>query len=101
MSIEKPTRYVLEGIWRGYRSSMDRPVHREIVQPSQKKFLEWLRNTFCIHYPDGTTLELHLRPAKPREKVKEINGYRTLIMDCFYHNVSSVDELQGIAKEPK
>lgn len=93
MKIEKPTRYVLEGIWRGYRSSQDHPVHREVIRPSQKKFLDWLRNTFCIRYTDGTTLELHVRPAKPREKVQEINGYRSLIHDCFYHNVSSVSDL--------
>lgn len=95
----KPTRYVLEGIWRGYHSSQDRFVHREIVKPSQKKFLAWLRETFHILYTDGTTLELHLRPAKPREKVTAINGYRSLIQDCFYHNVSSVAALMEIRKK--
>ena len=84
-------RYVLEGTWRGYRSSQDRVVHREVV--TSKSFLEWLHKTFCIRYGDGTTLELRTREAKPRERVQAINGYGSLIRDCFYHKVTAVDDL--------
>jgi len=86
-------RYVLEGTWRGYSSSMDRVVHREVVPGNQKKYLEWLQKTFCIRYTDGTTLELHVRECKPRERVEKKNGYGSLIRDCFYNDVTSVAAL--------
>lgn len=93
MTTNKPTRYVLEGLWRGYSSSQDHVVHRQIVPANQKKFVAWCEKTFCIRYTDGTTLELSIRPAAFREKVTEKKGYTSLIRDCFYQNVSSVAEL--------
>jgi hypothetical protein len=86
-------RWVLEGTWRGYSSSMDRVVHREVC--SQKK-AEWANKTFNILYTDGTTLELHARLAKPRERVEEKKGYTSLINDCYYQGVRSVAELTDI-----
>ena len=83
------SRFVLEGTWRGYRSEQDRVVHREVVKANRKVYLAWLQKTFCIRYSDGTTLELHVRPAKPRERVDERLGYKSLIGDCFHQNVTS------------
>ena len=91
-------RFVLEGMWRGYRSSQDQVVHREVVDGSRKKFLEWARKTFCIRYTDGTTLELSVRPCVPRERVAVKKGYTSLIYECFHYNVGSVDALYA-AKE--
>lgn len=89
-----PQRYVLEGTWRGYNSGMDRVVHSEVIQGSRKMFLAWLQKTFCIRYTDGTMLELNVRPAKPRERVEEKHGYKSLIYDCFHQDVSSVADLK-------
>jgi hypothetical protein len=91
---EATMRYVLEGTWRGYKSSQDAVVHREVVQGNRKSYLAWLQKTFCIRYTDGTTLELNVRPAKPRERVVEKHGYRSLIDDCFHQNVSAVADLK-------
>jgi hypothetical protein len=89
-------RFVLEGTWRGYRSEQDRIVHREVILSSRKKYLAWLQKTFCIRYTDGTTLELHVRPALPRERVVEKLGYSGLIQDCFHYDVNSVEKLIGV-----
>lgn len=86
-------RYVLEGLWRGYSSSQDRVVHRQVIQSYRKEFIAWLQKTFCIRYTDGTTLELTIRPCTPREKVAEKLSYTSLIEDCFYNNVTSVADL--------
>jgi hypothetical protein len=69
----------LEGTWRGYSSNMDRVVHREVVPGERRKYLAWLQKTFCILYTDGTTLELHVREALPRERVEEKHSYGELI----------------------
>jgi hypothetical protein len=36
---------------------------------------------------------LHVREAKPRERVEAMNGYGSLIQECFHHNVTSVAQL--------
>lgn len=86
-------RYVLEGTWRGYTSSQDHVVHREVIQSNRRQFVAWCQKTFCIRYTDGTTLELAIRPCKPRERVVEKNSYKSLIYDCFRHNVTAVKDL--------
>lgn len=68
-------------------------MHREIVPANRRKFIEWCEKTFCIRYTDGTSLELTIRPALPREKVVEKKGYTSLIHDCFRHNVRAVADL--------
>ena len=67
-------RYILEGEWSGYRSSQRRVAHR-VVTKHPKRY-EKLKT---IRYTDGTTLDLSIRPCKPREKVAEIHGYDSLI----------------------
>ena len=84
-------RHVIEGLWRGYRSSQDRVVHREVTTSPAK--IAWAKKTFCIRYTDGTTLELSVRECKPHERVELKLGYRELINDCFYAGVSSVQAL--------
>jgi len=85
-------RWVLEGEWSGYRSGQRHVVHRAVVPEWKAKQItkQGLTN---IGYMDGTSLWLTLRPAKPREKVKEIHGYDSLIDDCLHHSVSSVADL--------
>ena len=74
------TRFVLEGEWTGYTSSQSRVVHREVVTG---KRVEALKNLHTIIYTDGTSLLLHLREAKPREKVQEVKSYTSLINDAL------------------
>lgn len=73
------TRFVLEGEWSGYTSSQRQIVHREVVT---KRRAERLKSLRTIVYTDGTTLNLSLRPAEHREKVKEIKSYSSLIYDA-------------------
>ena len=69
-------RYVIEGMWSGYRSSQAKIVHRTITKyPEQFK-------VHTIRYTDGTTLDITVRPCVPREKVKIIHGYDSLIEEC-------------------
>lgn len=87
-------RFVIEGLWRGYRSSQDRVVHRTVHAGSEKRLRAWADKTFAIYYTDGTSLELTVRDAKPRERVHEIKGYSSLIRDCAQYDVNSVGALQ-------
>jgi len=81
-------RYVLEGEWSGYKSSQRRVVHREVVSKPV--------DLSCIRYSDGTTVEISVREAKPRERITPILAYRSLIRDAMRLNKSyvSVDELR-------
>jgi hypothetical protein len=92
-------RYLLEGKWIGYRSSQDRVVHREII--TNLELVEWVQNTYCISYTDGTTLQLSARLLEKGERVKEPmrDGYGSLIRDCFRHKVNSVQKLIDLRKE--
>ncbi len=80
-------RYVIEGTWRGYRSSQDHVCHREIYKSNRKgggPFLDVLRKMYSIPFSDGTALIVSVREAKPREKIQEKISYRTLIRDACY-----------------
>ena len=90
-------RYVIEGVWSGYRSSQERAVHRAVT--TRRALVEWCAKTFGIVFTDGTTLYLTVRPALPREKVHPIHGYDSLISDCAHHGVSSVAKLHSIRDE--
>ena len=90
-------RYVIEGEWSGYRSSQQRVVHRVVT--TRKDLIEWCDKTWGIVFTDGTSLNLTVRPALPREKVKQIHGYDSLISDCVCHDVSSVAKLCAIQNE--
>ena len=78
-------RYVLEGEWSGYRSSQRRVAHREVT-----KYPKRYGTLKTIRYTDGTTLDLSLRPCKPREKVVQILGYCELIEKAVAKNKSFV-----------
>lgn len=80
-------RYVIEGEWRGYRSSQDHVVHREVYKSNRKNggpFLETLRHMHAIPFNDGTALIVSVREAKPREKVQEKHGYTEFIRKAVY-----------------
>ncbi len=80
-------RYILEGTWSGYTSGQRRVVHRQVIHKPV--------TLSCIRYTDGTTLIIDVRPALPRERVKEIHGYTSLIRDALALNKDyvSVDEI--------
>ncbi|HZZ82028.1 MAG TPA: hypothetical protein VFE62_26245 [Gemmataceae bacterium] len=82
-----PKRYILEGTWSGYHSAQRRIVHRQLFRKPV--------NLSCIRYTDGTTLDISVRPAKPRERVKEIHGYTSLVRDALAigKDYVSVDEI--------
>lgn len=87
------TRFVIEGEWSGYTSSQRRVVHRTVHPASFKQLREWCEKNWGIRYTDGTMLILTVRDCKPREQVKTINGYGSLIADCVLHDVASVSAL--------
>ena len=90
-------RFVIEGEWTGYHSGQRRVVHRTVHDGAYKILRAWAEKTHAIRYTDGTCLVLSVRDAKPRERVKPINGYTSLILNCAHHDVSSVNDLP---KEP-
>jgi hypothetical protein len=89
-------RFVIEGTWLGYRSSQDRVVHRTVHRAAEKRLRSWADKTFAITYTDGTQLQLYVRDCEPRERVKEIHGYDSLIRDCAHNNVNTVAALSAI-----
>jgi hypothetical protein len=86
-------RFVIDGEWSGYRSEQQRVVHRSVHAGSFKKLRAWVKKTRAIRYTDGTSLYLTVRDCKPRERVKEILGYKSLIADCSFYDVDSVQAL--------
>lgn len=81
-------RFVLEGEWTGYYARQRKVVHRTITTRPEK-----YEKLGCITYTDGTGLVLTVRACEPREKVKEIHGYDSLIADCLFYGVDRVDLL--------
>lgn len=80
-------RYIIEGTWRGYRSSQDHVCHREIYKSNRidgGDFIKTLRGMHSIPFSDGTALIVSVREAKPREKVQEKHGYTQFIKDAVY-----------------
>ena len=72
-------RYVIECIWSGYSSSQSRPCHREVTyRPEQWAGLH------TIAFTDGTNMSVDIRPCLPREKVKQILGYSSLLNKFAY-----------------
>lgn len=87
------SRFVIEGEWSGYTSSQQRVVHRTVHQGAFRKLRAWAEKTHAIYYTDGTCLRISVRDTKPRERVKEIKSYVSLIQDCAHYDVNSVDAL--------
>ena len=91
-------RYVVEGTWSGYRSEQRRVCHRTV---EGEKFAKRVREIGTIGYTDGTTLDLVVREAKPREKITEMHGYDSLIRDCIetgrkgFISVESLQRAEG------
>jgi len=97
-------RFIIEGTWSGYHSGQERVAHRTVYKASRKKLREWAEKTHGIRYTDGTMLYLSVRDCKPRERVREINGYVSLIEDCAYFGVDSVQGVidgQKLARESR
>ena len=92
-------RFIIEGTWSGYSNNQRRVVHRTVHTASYKKLRAWAEKTHAIFYSDGTSLDIAVRDTKPRERVKEIRGYVSLISDCAYYDVNSVAALQAKQKE--
>lgn len=74
-------RFVVEGIWSGYRSSQQRPCHRRVVSRWKA---EALSKITAVQFTDNTTMTVTVRPAEKYEKVKEIHGYDDLLDDALH-----------------
>ena len=72
---KKPTRFIVEAVWSGYRSSQSRPCHRRVVKSWEAEALAKVKT---VAFTDGTTMSVTVRPCAPREKVQEIHGYDSL-----------------------
>ena len=94
-------RFIIEGEWSGYRSSQQRIVHRTVHKATFTKLRAWAEKTHAIYYTDGTALYIKVRDCKPRERVQQIPGYVSLINDCAYYDVASVDALNAKRNERK
>lgn len=88
-----PKRFIIEGEWSGYTSNQRRVVHRKVYAGSRRRLREWAEKTHAIRHTDGTCLVLSVRDCKQRENVAEINGYTSLIEDCFNCGVNAVADL--------
>lgn len=76
------TRWIVECVWSGYRSSQERACHREVIR--RPKLAENLSRVTAIVFTDGTQMSVSVRACQPREKVKEILGYKRVIGDLMY-----------------
>jgi hypothetical protein len=88
-------RFVLEGEWSGYHSGQQRVVHREVTTSEARLKITGIR------YTDGTCLYLTARPCKPRERVKPMLSYKSLLDDCVFHKLEgfvSVDQVRAAEK---
>lgn len=94
------TRYLIEGTWGGYTSSQSHICHKEVI--TDKKLAKWCQENYAIVFTDGTSLTLSCRELNKGERVKDQKiGYKSLIRDCAYYNVNSVDALMRQKGGPK
>jgi hypothetical protein len=91
-------RFVIEGEWIGYRPSQDHVVHRSVHPHNLTRLKQWAENVHAITFTDGTSLRITVRDCKFREKVQQIHGYDSLIEECFFHGVNSVEALAALRK---
>ena len=89
---QKPTGWIIEGTWSGYKSSQSRIVHREYTK--SKARAEGVAKLGAIYYTDGTALYLRVAVHRGRKAAPPIAGYSGLIDDCLRHGVNRVDALQ-------
>jgi hypothetical protein len=75
-------RYVIEGKWTGHTRAQARIVYR--IETDIEAIVEWIRKVRGIAYPDGTSLLLTVRPRKPRERVRKIGVYKTLLNELYW-----------------
>ena len=91
--------YMIEGEWTGYSSSQRRVAHRHYT--NLPKEIEWVEKTYGIRYTDGTMLLLTATPVTGRKRLPVIDGYGSLIGDCRFYGVNSVDGLVAAREKVK
>lgn len=91
--------YMIEGEWSGYRSEQQHVVHRTFGH--KKEFAERVKKIgYGIRFTDGTLLILRVKEYSHKPKsLPEIRGYASLIEDCAYAGVDSVDALYAKRKQ--
>lgn len=88
-------RYVVECVWSGYRASQSCPCHRMVETRRRAKRLTKIST---VAFTDGTTMSVAVRPALPRERVKEINGYNQLLDDILSVGLEGFVTIEGVNK---
>ena len=88
------TLYMLEGEWSGYHPGQRRVSHREYLTPSlvNNALVDWCKKAHSITFTDGTYLTLTVKEVQTKGLMM-IDGYTSLIRDCFQNNVKSVAAL--------
>lgn len=89
-------RYLLEGTWLGYKSSLGRVCHRVVITNCKP-----YKHLKTIEFTDNTLLDITLRKCLPRERIKEIKGYTSLINKAIKLNKGFVSVLELYQKENK
>lgn len=95
-SRRKSTRFVLEGTWGGYRSSQSRVCHLTFIKPYQAKQFEKITG---IRFSDGTSMGITVRPAKPREKLREIHGYDSILERAYYRKLEGFVDIDKLGEK--
>lgn len=89
------SRYIVECVWSGYHAGQVKPCHRRVMPKARALRFAALSS---VQFTDGTTMSVSARPAKPREKVIEIDGYTHLLnkfLDAGKTGFVRVADLQG------
>ena len=90
-------RFVIECEWSGYRASQRRICHRAV----ETRHIEAYRAIHTIAFTDGTTMRVSVRQCKPREKVKEIRGYPSLLRDAVTRELTGYISVNDLLVEGK
>ncbi len=89
--------YMIEGEWSGYTSAQRRVCHRHYTT-NKKEVASIEAIGHAIRFMDGTCLVLDIKEVKGRKRLPVINGYNSLIQDCRWAGVNSVDALAEARK---
>jgi hypothetical protein len=84
-------RFVVEATWEGYTSSQAHVCHRS-VETYWRAGYEAIR---WHQFGDGTGMSVHVRDAKPRERVEQKLGYSKLLRDLAFQEYEKISASQA------
>jgi hypothetical protein len=92
--VRSEARYVVECEWSGYHSGQQHICHRAVEPYYRAKKLESVR---AIVFTDGTTMSVAVRPCAPRERVKQMIGYREVLDDARTYGLTGFVTIEAIS----